>query len=159
MPTVTDIQKRIDALCTERDELSARLPAIEAQIADQWGKDTSKLEAEYGGIHARMKASDMVLKRLEDDLQAAHRADLVSSIQEAGIAAHQASQEANKEAAEVQRLKEAIKQQERTSHAAAQRSVAMGGRFNQLLRDYERMGGSQNEARAIADQAVANLPD
>jgi hypothetical protein len=75
--TAAEVQAEIAALQQEQQQLQQDLLNIEQQIADNWNGDNSKLETEYSAKQARLKASGRVLERLQNDLTAASKADML----------------------------------------------------------------------------------
>lgn len=66
---LAEIDKKIEALENECNALSTEQKSLSVAIADQWGKNTEKLETRYGQIAAKLAAADIVRARLLNDRQ------------------------------------------------------------------------------------------
>lgn len=67
------IQAELDRIDYASEEIQRRQKEIEFSIADNWQKDTGKLQAEYASLDARLKAADLIKERLIIDLDHARQ--------------------------------------------------------------------------------------
>lgn len=125
--SVEAVQKALDDLVTERENIAAKMVDIETKIADKWGTNTSALEVEHGSLGVRLKASEGVKIRLEDELLQAKQIAAIDAYKQAEKARIKSYHERDKfddAIAEAEKALEAAKQAKADNEHSYRKDVA-----------------------------------
>jgi chromosome segregation ATPase len=147
--TAQDVQAEIGKLNADRDTMRRRMNEIEQAIGDLWGNGTTKLEAEYGTISVRLKASDKVLERLENELKEAEISDLLNSLLEAQADCGNLAKIEQTARLKRDKAREALEAAESELRDLERQSTIVSGKERQITAQLERRGMGHEKVNAL----------
>ena len=160
--TIEHVDADLAALAVEVSEIEQWKVSITREIADQWGKDTSKLQADYAGATARLEAAAIRRERLENERRELRATLAIEAAQERAREMFDLELKREQQDQQIARLRAALADAEKTRTATDERiNWLRRWRRNWLTEEFPDLTDEQRAAaqRAYSETLAARRGD
>lgn len=155
--TVAEIDAQIEAIKQEVAALENQQEGIKQAIADQWGDDTSNLEAQYGQMSVKLQAAGMVIEKLSREREKVQmREQKREIIAKAAANMHerqQLNQEDEKTRVKIERLKAELAAATERRHEIGNLTITSNMHEQNYLHEMELLGIPREQAYQMFKEA------